>query len=116
MFQAILAYILIFITIFLSSIGISFMFLSGYIKSPDTAKYRLLQNKKVVNRLLRNYNKISSVQDSLKRELIYKRINLQQEIILTDSLLEKLELNQNRLNNTEKLISKNNKRLSKSLK
>ena len=116
MLQAVLSYILIFITLFLGSIGISFTILSSYINSPETTKYRLLQQKKIVNGFLRNYNKISSTQDSLKRELIYKRINLQQEIILTDSLLEKIELNRNRLNNSEKLILKNSKKLSKTLK
>ncbi len=116
MLQAILGYIIIFLTIFLSSISISFTILKSNIKEPNDSKYRLLQNKKSINGLLRNFNKTSKVQDSLRRELVFEKVDLEYRIALIDSLLYEMKLNKNRLKLSQDLINKNTKILSKELK
>ena len=116
MLQAILGYIIIFSTIFLSSISISFTILKSNIKEPNDSKYRLLQNKKSINGLLRNFNKTSKVQDSLRRELVFEKVDLEYRITLSDSLLYEMKLNKNRLQLSQDLINKNTKILSKELK
>ena len=116
MLQAILGYIIIFSTIFLSSISISFTILKSNIKEPNDSKYRLLQNKKSINGLLRNFNKTSKVQDSLRRELVFEKVDLEYRIALIDSLLYEMKLNKNRLQLSQDLINKNTKILSKKLK
>ena len=116
MLQAILGYIIIFLTIFLSSISISFTILKSNIKEPNDSKYRLLQNKKSINGLLRNFNKTSKVQDSLRRELVFEKVDLEYRIALIDSLLYEMKLNKNRLKLSQDLINKNTKILSKALK
>lgn len=115
MIQAILAYILIFVTIFLSSVSISFTMLKSGIEEPRGSKYRILQQKRVVKSLLKKYNLASSTQDSLKRELIYKKIDLQNKLITIDSLLNEMEYNKERLTQNNNLINKNSKILSKAL-
>lgn len=115
MIQAILAYILIFVTIFLSSVSISFTMLKSGIEEPRGSKYRILQQKRVVKSLLKKYNLVSSTQDSLKRELIYKKIDLQNKLITIDSLLNEMEYNKERLTQNNNLINKNSKILSKAL-
>ena len=116
MLQAILGYIIIFSTIFLSSISISFTILKSNIKEPNDSKYRLLQNKKSINGLLRNFNKTSKIQDSLRRELVFEKVDLEYRITLIDSLLYEMKLNKNRLQLSQDLINKNTKILSKKLK
>ena len=116
MLQAILGYIIIFSTIFLSSISISFTILKSNIKEPNDSKYRLLQNKKSINGLLRNFNKTSKIQDSLRRELVFEKVDLEYRIALIDSLLYEMKLNKNRLQLSQDLINKNTKILSKELK
>ena len=116
MLQAILGYIIIFSTIFLSSISISFTILKSNIKEPNDSKYRLLQNKKSINGLLRNFNKTSKIQDSLRRELVFEKVDLEYRITLIDSLLYEMKLNKNRLQLSQDLINKNTKILSKELK
>ena len=116
MILAILAYILIFITIFLSSVSISFTVLKANIEGPQNSKFRILQQKRIINGLLRKYNRFSTSQDSIQRELIYKKIDHQNQIITIDSLLSEMEMNQERLDRGEQLINKNNNILSKALK
>ncbi|MAJ43929.1 MAG: hypothetical protein CMF96_04175 [Candidatus Marinimicrobia bacterium] len=116
MIQAILGYLLIFITIFLTSISISFTVLKSGIENPRGSKFRVLQQKKLVKSLLKNYNIISITQDSLQREIIFKKIQLESEIITLDSLLNEMDLNKNRLMKNENLLNKNLKILAKALK
>lgn len=116
MIQAILAYILIFVTIFLSSISISFTILKSGVDSPKDSKFRILQQKRIVNGLLKNYNIISSTQDSFRRELLFKKSYLKDQLIITDSLLKNIELNQKRLELSNQKLNKNIKILSKALK
>ena len=116
MIQAILAYILIFLTIFLSSVSISFTILKSSIEEPIASKYRVLQQKKHIKSLLKNFNYISTTQDSINRELIYKKIDLQNELFILDSLISEMELNKERLIKNKNVINKNTKILSKALK
>lgn len=116
MFQAILAYIFIFLTIFLCSVSISFTALKSNIEGPQNSKFRILQQKRIINGLLRKYNRFSSSQDSIRRELIFNKIEHQNQIITIDSLLNEMEMNQIRLDKGEQLINKNNNILSKALK
>ena len=116
MIQAILAYILIFVTIFLCSVSISFTALKSKIDTPKNSKFRMLQQKRIVNALLKNYNQIAFSQDSLRRELIYKKLELQNQLLTTDSLLDEMNLNEEKLNKSNSLIIKNTKILSNALK
>jgi len=116
MVQAILAYILIFVTIFSCSVSVSFTVLKSGVKPPESSKFRILQQKRIVNGLLKNYTNITSTQNSLKRELLYKKNDLKNQLVITDSLLNEIELNQSRLEASNKLLNKNNKILSDVLK
>jgi len=116
MVQAILAYIVIFLTLFFSSVSISFTMLKFQTKPPQTSKYRILQQKRVINGLLRNFNNISSSHKSIHRSLELKKIKLENEILITDSLLNEMELNQNRLGRHEKILYSNDNKLAKMLK
>ena len=52
MVKVIFSYILIFITIFLSSVSVTFTYLKANVEDPKTSKFRLLQHKRIVNGLL----------------------------------------------------------------
>ena len=116
MVQAILAYIVIFSTLFLSSVSISFTVLKSQTKPPQTSKFRILQQKRVINGLLRNFNELSSSHKSIQRNLELKKTALEYEILTTESLLNEMELNQNRLNHHEKILNSNDNKLAKMLK
>ena len=116
MVKVIFSYILIFITIFLSSVSVTFTYLKANVEDPETSKFRLLQHKRIVNGLLINYNTISSSQNLLTRELLLKKSNLINDLTITDSLIKELNLNQIRLDKYNSFILENKRKLEKALK
>ena len=116
MVKVIFSYILIFITIFLSSVCVTFTYLKANVKELETSKFRLLQHKRIMNRLLINYNIISSSQNLLTRELLLKKSNIINDLTITDSLIKELNLNQIRLDKYNSFIFENKRKLAKALK
>ena len=116
MVKVIFSYILIFITIFLSSVSVTFIYLKANVEDPETSKFILLKNKRIVNGLLINYNTISSSQNSLNRELLLKKSNLIYDLTITDSLIKEINLNQIKLDKYNIFFSEINKKLIKALK
>ena len=57
-------------------------------------------------------NQFSTSQNSIRRELIYKKVDHQNQIITIDSLLSVMEMNQERLDKSNQIIDKSNKIIS----
>ena len=116
MVQVILAYLLIFTIIFLSSVSITFTVLKSQIQSPSTSKFSILKQKREINGILRHFNVVSSSHKLIQQNLELIKTELDYKILFTDSLLSEMRLIQNRLNNYEKTLKSNDKKLDDMLK
>lgn len=94
----------IIICLFFVSISVSFTILSWDVKIPDTVKYRLFQEQQNLKSLEKTLKSVQFDHDSLKRELKFKKSDLQQNLILTDSLLNYIEKLDMRMSLNEKKI------------
>ena len=99
----------IIICLFLVSISVSFTILSRQVKIPDTIRYRLFQQQNFLSSFENSIKTVQFMHDSLKRELRYNKSDLQQNLQLTDSLLNFIEKMDTRLdiNNRKLKIYKN---------
>ena len=92
------------ICLFFASISVFFTILSWNLKIPDTVKYRLFQEQQNLSSLEKSIKTIQFMHDSLKRELRFNKTDLEQELTLTDSLINYIERMDTRMNLNQKKI------------